>query len=98
MWVLMASMMVCWSGGMAGGMVVIVPLTSMVAERRGRRALRTRRRDHPVRSWMVRVTASAANTMVRWASMASRLRAKNGRAAKSDFVILKDCSTCHRSW
>ena len=76
----------------------MTPLRSMVAERRGLRVRRNRRRESPVRVWTSRLTASAVNTMVRWASMASRVRANIGLAARSDFDIRKDASTCQRSW
>ncbi len=52
----------------------------------------------PVRSWSRRETASAVNTMVRWASIASRVRWNIGRARRSVLDIRNDCSTCHRSW
>jgi len=65
-------MMVVSSGPSAGGNVWMAPLISMVAERSGRRVLSTRRSDRPVRFCTVREIASAANTTVRWASMASR--------------------------
>ena len=72
-------------------------------DRDGRRAQRAELADdvaeaRPVRSWVSRATARAVNTMVRCASIASRLRANMGRAARSVLHILKDCSTCQRSW
>ena len=59
---------------------MMTPLISIVAERRGFRVRRNRRRERPVRFWMVRESARAAKTMVRWASIASRVRAKIGYA------------------
>ena len=47
-------MMVVSSGPSAGGNVWMAPLISMVAERSGRRVLRTRRIDWPVRFCTVR--------------------------------------------
>jgi len=43
--------------------------------------------DQPVVSSIQRATARAANTIVRWASIESRVRWKIGRAAKSDLAI-----------
>ena len=40
----------------------------------------------------------AVNTVVRWAWIESFSRWWIGRAARSVFDILNDCSTCHRSW
>ena len=74
------------------------PLTAMVADRSGRSWRITLRMARPVRLWVSRATARAVNTMVRCASIASRLRTNMGRAARSVLLILKDCSTCHRSW
>ena len=54
--------------------------------------------DSPVRDWMAWETASAANTMVRWASIASRIRLNMGRASRSLLDIRNDFSTCQRSW
>ena len=54
--------------------------------------------DSPVRDWMAWATASAVNTMLRWASMASRLRLNMGLASRSDFDIRNDFSTFQRSW
>ena len=45
--------------------------------------------DSPVRDWMAWETASAANTMVRWASIASRIRLNMGRASRSLLDIRK---------
>ena len=86
-------MMVVSPGPSAGGNVWMAPLISMVAERSGRRVLRTRRIDWPVRFCTVREMASAVNTMVRCASMASRVRANMGLAARSVLDIRKDCSS-----
>src|SRR5665648_422108 len=83
---------------MAGGKVWVAPLISMVAERRGRSWRTTLRIARPVRFWVSRATARAVNTMVRCASIASRVRWNMGRAARSVLDIRKDCSTCHRSW
>src|SRR5674476_1129966 len=83
---------------MAGGKVWVAPLISMVAERRGRSWRTTLRMARPVRFWVSRATARAVNTMVRCASIASRVRWNMGRAARSVLDIRKDCSTCHRSW
>ena len=85
-------------GSMAGGKAWTAPLTAMVAERSGRSWRMTLRMARPVRSWAARATARAVDTMVRCASIASRLRANMGRAARSVLLILKDCSTCQRSW
>ena len=41
--------------------------------------------------------ARAANTIVRWASIASRVWWNIGRARRSVLDIRKDCSTCHSS-
>ena len=58
---------------MAGGRVCRLPLIAIVALRSGR-SWRTRlRMASPVRFWASRATASAVNTMVRWASIASRV-------------------------
>src|ERR1700733_1697853 len=54
-------MMVVSSGPSAGGNVWMAPLISMVAERSGRRVLRTRRIDWPVRFCTVREMASAVH-------------------------------------
>jgi hypothetical protein len=70
----------------------------MVAERSGRSWRITLRMARPVRFWVSRATARAVNTMVRCASIASRVRTNTGRAARSVLLILKDCFTCHRSW
>ena len=43
-------------------------------------------------------TARAVNTMVRCASMASRVRWNIGRACRSVLDIRNECSTCQRSW
>src|SRR5690606_41389688 len=51
-------------------------------------------RSPPVRFWVSRATASAVNTTGRWASIASRVWWKIGRARRSVFDIRKDCSTC----
>src|SRR5690348_8652140 len=66
------------SASISGGNVVITPLISMVADRSGFSRRRNLRIDRPDRSWTLRDTASAVNTMVRWASIASRVRAKMG--------------------
>src|SRR4051794_3761536 len=84
------------SAGMAGANVWLVPLIAMVAERRRLSCLMTLRTGSPVRACRSRETANAVKTMVRWASIASRVRANMGRARRSDLVIRKDCSTCHR--
>ena len=55
----------CWSG-MTGGKVLVAPLMVMVAERRGRSWWSTERMVSPVRCWMVRESARALKTMVRW--------------------------------
>src|SRR5262245_27000294 len=62
--------MVSMSGLSAGGIVLVTPLMSMVAERSGLRVRRNGRSDRPVRFCRVRDTASAVNTMVRWAWIA----------------------------
>jgi hypothetical protein len=49
------------SGRTAGGIVVITPLISTVAERSGLRAPRTRRSERPVRFCAVRATGGLAN-------------------------------------
>ena len=55
----------------------------MVTWRRGRRVWMIFFRLTPERSWRSRAIARAANTMVRWASIASRVWWKIGRAARS---------------
>ena len=60
--------------GTSGGKVSVASLMTMVADRSGRSCLITLAMDRPVRSWMLCATARAVNTMVRWASMASRVR------------------------
>jgi len=85
-----------WVDG--GGKAWTAPLTAIVAERRGRSWRITLRMARPVRSWISRATARAVNTMVRCASIASRLRTNMGRAARSVLLMRKDCSTCQRSW
>ena len=52
----------------------------------------------PVRYWMLWATAGAVITMVRWASIASRVRWNIGRARRSLFDIRSERSTRHRSW
>jgi hypothetical protein len=64
-----------------------------VAVRSGRSAWTIFLMLTPVRACASRETASAANTMVRWASMLSRIRWNIGRAARSDLAIRKDRST-----
>src|ERR1700722_20573395 len=78
---------------MAGGKTWTAPLTAMVAERRGRSWRMTLRMASLVRFCVSRATARAVNTMVRCASIASRLRTNMGRAARSVLLILKDCHT-----
>lgn len=70
------------AGLISGGSVWTVPLIWMVAERRGLRVRRTRRIDSPVRSCTVRERATAVNTIVRCASIASRVRANSGRGTR----------------
>ena len=55
-------------------------MISMVAERSGRSSRRILRIEEPVRSWTVREMARAVNTIVRWASIASRVWWKIGYA------------------
>lgn len=50
-----------------------------------------------MRFWTSRLMASAVNTMVRWASIASLVRANIGRARRSVLDIRNDCSTCHNA-
>jgi hypothetical protein len=71
---------------------------SMWTVRRGRRVRTIFLIEAPVAFCRFRETASAAKTMVRWASMASRSWWKIGRARGSDLVMRKDFSTCHTSW
>lgn len=52
----------------------------------------------PVLAWRSRAIASTVNTIVRWASIASRRQWKIRRAARSLLDIRNDCSTCQRSW
>jgi len=52
----------------------------------------------PVRYWMLWATAGAVITMVRWASIASRVRWSYGRARRSLLDIRNERSTLHRSW
>ena len=52
----------------------------------------------PVLFWAVRERASALNTIVRCASIASLVRWNMGLARRSVLLIRKDCSTCHSSW
>ena len=86
------------SVGMVGSAWICWPARVMVTCRRGRRAWMIFLMDQPVRAWRSRAIARAVNTMVRWASIASRVRWKIGRAARSVFDILNDCSMRHRSW
>jgi hypothetical protein len=81
-----------------GANLCVVPLMAMVAERRGRSCLMTLATASPVLFWTVLETASAVNTIVRCASIASRVRWNMGLARRSVLLIRKDCSTCHRSW
>jgi len=76
-------------GGLAGAAVVVNSPESMTAERNGRNVFRIVLIETPVRCWASREIARAANTIVRWASMESRVRWKNGRASRYD---------SHRSW
>ena len=52
----------------------------------------------PLRSWIQCATARAVNTMVRCASIASRVRWNIGRASRSVLDIRNERSTCQRSW
>ena len=81
-----------WSG-MRGGAVICWLPRLMVAVRNGRSVWTIFLMLTPVRAWASRETASAANTMVRWASMLSRMRWNIGRAARSDLAIRNDRST-----
>ena len=59
------------------------PLRLMVTSWRGLRVRMMRLMLIPVASWRWRATARAVMTTVRWASMASRVRWKTGRALRS---------------
>lgn len=59
----------CWVSGIAGGKVSVAPLILMVALRRGRSRLTTLAMENLVQVWMVWAMASAANTIVRCASI-----------------------------
>ena len=90
---------ICLCGwGISGGKVWVAPSMVMVADRSGRSCLMTLAMARPLRSWMQCATARAVNTMVRWASMASRVRWNMGRAARSVLDMRNERWTFHRSW
>src|SRR6476619_6063831 len=60
---------------------------TMVAERSGRSCLMTLAMARPLRSWIQCATAKSVNTMVRCASIASRVRWSIGRASRSVSAI-----------
>lgn len=66
--------MACCSAAMSRAKCWLAPLMAMVADHRDLSCLMTLRTARPVLFWTVRETAIAVKTVVRCASIASRVR------------------------